>query len=93
MDDYAILTNSSEYTIFKFHNETIRFLTSARLKKYTKVIEWDHGYLVVMAKYNGLDEMEEYIDIVPILKRLYYNVDEFLKPIKGVKIFDSILTN
>ncbi len=86
MDDYAILTNSGEYTIFEFHNETIRFLTSSRLERYTKIIEWDHGYLVVMAKYKGLNEMEEYIDLIPILEKLYYNVDEFLGPIKGVKI-------
>ena len=39
-----------------------------------------------MAKYNGLEEVEEYIDLVPILDRLYYDVDEFLKPIKKVKI-------
>ena len=61
-------------------------MTSARLERYTKIVEWDHGYLVVMAKYKGLDEIEEYIDLVPILKMLYYDVDKFLKPIKEVKI-------
>ena len=56
------------------------------MEKYTKVIEWDQGYLVVMAKYKNLNEVEEYIDLVPILEKLYYDVEEFLRPIKGVKI-------
>ena len=86
MKDYAILTNRGEYSIFQFNNQTIRFATSDRLEKYTRVIEWDKGYIVVMAKYKGLEEVEEYIDLVPILEMLYYDVDEFLKPIKEVKI-------
>lgn len=86
MKDYAILTNRGEYSIFQFNNQIIRFATSERLEKYTKVIEWDKGYLVVMAKYRNLEEVEEYIDLVPILERLYYDVEEFLKPIKEVKI-------
>ena len=39
-----------------------------------------------MAKYQGLDEVEEYIDLIPILENLYYDVDNFLKPIKEVRI-------
>lgn len=39
-----------------------------------------------MAKYKDLDEIEEYIDLGPILEKLYYDVDKFLQPIKGVKI-------
>ena len=86
MKDYAILTNRGGYSIFKFNDQIIRFATSDRLEKYIKVIEWDKGYIVVMAKYKNLEEVEEYIDLVPILERLYYDVDEFLKPIKEVKI-------
>jgi len=86
MKDYAILSNDKEYTIFEFNNEKIRFVTSKRLERYTKVIEWNHGYLVVMAKYSGLNEVEEYIDLVPILENLYYDTGEFLKPIKEVRI-------
>ncbi len=86
MKDYAILTNKNGYSIFRFNNQTIRFETSDRLEKYIKVLEWDKGYIVVMAKYKNLAEMEEYIDLVPILERLYYDVDEFLKPIKEVKV-------
>ena len=89
MEDYAILTNKGKYSIFEFHNQLIRFATSDKLEKYTQVIEWDKGYIVVMAKYKNLEEVEEYIDLVPILERLYYDVDEFLKPIKGVKVDDA----
>lgn len=86
MNDYAILTSEGEYTIFEFNSDRIKFATSKRLERYTKIIEWDHGYLVVNAKYKELDEVEEYIDLVPTLKNLYYDVDEFLKPIKEVRI-------
>lgn len=86
MNNYAILKNDKEYTIFEFNNQIIRFVTSSKLEKYTKVVEWDNGYLVVMAKYKNMDEVEEYIDLIPILQNLYYDTDEFLKPIKEVKI-------
>lgn len=86
MKDYAILTSDGKYTVFEFNNHKIRFVTSKRLEKYTKVIEWDHGYLVVMAKYTGTDELEEYIDLIPILENLYYDAEEFLKEIKEVRI-------
>ena len=62
-------------------------LKSVFLEKYTKVKEWDNGYLVVMAKYKHNKELEEeYIDFVPILQKLYLNADEFLKLIEGVQI-------
>lgn len=86
MKDFAILKNEGEYTIFEFNSQIIRFMTSSKLERYTKVIEWDYGYLVVMAKYKDLDEIEEYIDLVPILEKLYYDVDKFLQPIKGVRL-------
>lgn len=89
MKDYAVLTNRGGFTVFRFNNQTIRFATSEKLEKYTKVKEWDKGYIVVMAKYKNLEEMEEYIDLVPILERLYYDVDEFLNPIKEVKLEDE----
>ena len=85
-EDYAVLKSDHQYTIFIFRNQVIRFVTSSKLEKYTSVKEWDHGYLVVTAKYKNLDEMEEYIDLIPILENLYYDVDEFLDPIKEVRI-------
>lgn len=49
--------------------------------------EWDHGYLVVMAKYShNQNDEEEYIDLIPILENLYYDAQEFLAPIKKVRI-------
>lgn len=86
MLDYAILRSEGEYTIFEFGGDVIKFITSPRLERYTKIVEWDYGYIIVMAKYRDLDEIEEYIDLVPILKNLYYDVDKFLEPIKEVRI-------
>lgn len=86
MNNYATLRNSGEYTIFQFNNHIIRFVTSSKLERYTKVVEWDHGYLVVMAKYKNLDDVEEYIDLIPILENLYYDTESFLEPIKEVRI-------
>ena len=77
----AFLSNSGNYSIFQFQNDVIRFMTSPRLEKYQKVLEWDAGYLVVIAKYKDLAEMEEYIDLVPILEDLSYDVDSFLSHI------------
>ena len=86
MNGCAVLKSKGEYTIFQFSNDIIRFMTSERLERYTKIVEWDHGYLVVMAKYKNIGEVEEYIDLIPILDKLYYDVDKFLEPIKEVKI-------
>ena len=86
MNDYAILTSEGEYTIFEFNSDRIKFATSNRLERYTKILEWDQGYLVVNAEYKGVGEVEEYIDLVPILENLYYDVDKFLEPIKEVRI-------
>gem|GEM_PF-5952187 len=47
MNSYAILRNENEYTVFEFNGHIIRFMTSSRLEKYTKILEWDHGYIVV----------------------------------------------
>jgi len=84
--DTALLSNSADITSFSFADETIRFRTSPRLERYTEVKEWDDGYMVVSAKYKGIGETEEYIDLVPILHNLYVNADRFLKRIKKVEI-------
>lgn len=39
-----------------------------------------------MAKYEGHEEEEEYIDLVPILENLYFDANEFLSPIQKVRI-------
>lgn len=86
MSSYAILSNDDNFTIFEYNKQIIRFVTSSKLERYTQVLEWDHGYLVVMAKYKNIGEVEEYIDLIPILQRLYYDPEAFLEPIKEVRI-------
>ena len=82
----AYLSNIGEYTLFTFRDKTIKFLTSKNLEKYTSIVEWDKGYLVVMSRNYGGEECEDYIDLIPILEILYMNADAFLKDIKGVEI-------
>ncbi|MCD8150736.1 MAG: hypothetical protein LUE92_14490 [Clostridiales bacterium] len=84
--DYAILSSDKQFTYFSFGDQTIRFRTSRRLERYTKILEWDAGYIVVMAKYEIVPEMEDYIDLVPVLEDLYINADEFLTPVQKVRI-------
>lgn len=86
LDSNAILSSQGKYTIFQFKKDIIRFRTSTRLERYTSVLEWDNGYLVVMAKYKNIGEVEEYIDLIPILENLYYDADQFVRQIKEVKI-------
>ena len=86
MEHEAILSSDKEFTSFVFNGHNIRFRTSPKLERYTRIVEWDHGYIVVMAKYQEHDEEEEYIDLVPILQNLYFDADEFLNPIQKVRI-------
>lgn len=39
-----------------------------------------------MAKYKGVGEIEDYIDLIPILQNLYIDYQSFLNPIKTVEI-------
>lgn len=86
MTNEAILSSDREFTSFKFNGHNIRFKTSPRLERYTKIKEWDNGYIVVMAKYEGHEEEEEYIDLIPILENLYFDAEKFLQPIQKVRI-------
>ena len=86
LSSVALLSNQGDMTSFRYGNNNIRFRSPKCLKRYTEVKEWDNGYIVVMADYEGLGETEEYIDLLPILKNLYINHETFLKPIKSVKI-------
>lgn len=87
MNEIAILENNDIFTSFTYNDTVIRFRTSSHLQYYTKILKWDKGYIEVMAKYdNSSTDEEEYIDLIPILKNLYMNPDEFLKNIKEVKI-------
>ena len=89
MSNTALLSNDNNFTSFEYNGHNIRFKTSPRLERYTEIKEWDHGYLVVMAQYEGNNEPEEeYIDLIPILENLYFDANEFLKPIEKVRIKD-----
>lgn len=85
MNDEAILSNKGRYTWFKYGETLLRFMGPKNLEKYIAIKEWDNGYLVVTARYSGEDE-EEYIDLRPVLDELYMDAEEFLKPIKRVRI-------
>lgn len=86
VDNKAVLSNLHDMTSFRYDNYNIRFRTPAILKKYTEIKEWDNGYIVVMADYDGLGITEEYIDLVPILRNLYIDPDKFLRNIQTVVI-------
>jgi len=85
MSDTAILSSKGKYTSFSFNGNVVRFQTSPRLVRYTQVKTWDDGYLEVGADY-GHGEVEEYIDLDPILKDLYLNPREYLAPIAKVEV-------
>ena len=83
----AILSSFDKSTTFSFGGKTLKFRTCNGLEKYTKILLWDNGYIEVMAKYkHKSEEIEEYIDLIPVLDGLYMNKKEFLSPIKEVKI-------
>ena len=76
-----------EATPFSFRGYNIRFKAPYSLERYTDVVKWEDGYLVVKAKYrHNTEPEEEYIDLKPILDGLYIDYDSFLKPIKSVRI-------
>lgn len=86
-NNMAVLNNRDGFTVFQYGKHTIRFRAPYSLERYTEIKEWDNGYLVVMAKYahNPAPE-EDYIDLVPILKNLFFDASAFLASIKGVRI-------
>ena len=81
----ARLSSAGRYSLFSFGDDVIRFATSPRLKRYTRVKKWEDGYLEVGADY-GNGEVEDYIDVRAILDNLYYDTDSFLKNIKKVEV-------
>ena len=87
----AFLGNKDGFTVFRYQNHIIRFKAPYSLERYTSVKKWDHGYLVVMAKYaHRKTPEEEYIDLNPILENLYISPAQFLEPIKEVRISLSV---
>ena len=87
MNDTAVLSSFENYTTFSFNGKTLTFRTCNGLERYIKVLTWDNGYIEVLAKYRQRDkEIEEYIDLIPVLEGLYMDKEKFLAPIKEVKI-------
>lgn len=86
-ENQALLSNRDGFTVFQYGQHTIRFRAPYSLERYTEIKQWDNGYLVVMAKYahNSKPE-EEYIDLVPVLRDLFFDATAFLKPIKAVEV-------
>ena len=83
----AYLSNDGSYTLFSFNQTRLKFVAPYSLEKYEKVLYWDNGYLEVLAKYiHNSEPEEEYIDLVPILKNLYIDTEEFLSAIKKVEV-------
>ncbi len=85
----AYLSSDGKYISFSFKDYNIRFIGPYSLEYIEKVKEWDkdNGYLVVDAKYKYSRELiEDYIDLIPILKNLYIDTKKFLKPIENVEV-------
>ena len=75
----AILSSFDKYTTFSFGGKTLTLRTCNGLERYTKVLQWDDGYIEVMAKYKHNDEeIEEYIELIPVLEGLYMDKEKFL---------------
>ena len=87
MNDTAVLSSFDKYTTFTFNGKTLTFRTCNGLERYVKILTWDNGYIEVLAKYRQRNkEIEEYIDLDPVLEGLYMDKQEFLNPIKNVRI-------
>ena len=83
----ALLSSAGGFTAFSFGDYHIRFKAPYSLERYVDVVNWDDGYLVVLAKYShNAEPEEEYIDLKPILAGLYIDSAAFLKPIKTVRV-------
>ena len=89
-DGTALLSNNGDFTTFTFGDTCIRFKAPYSLEKYLNVTEWDNGYIVVNTIYaHSSEPIEEYIDLIPILNDLYMDPDDFLAPIKNVKVLND----
>ena len=87
MMDTAFLSNEGCYTVFTFGENRIKFIAPYSLQYYEEILKCDYGYIEVLTKYSHNEELEEeYIDLIPILKNLYIEPSEFLKPIKNVEV-------
>ena len=63
----ATLSNAGGFTAFSFGGYNIRFKAPYSLERYTDVVKWENGYLVVMAKYSHNAEPEESLSEMKII--------------------------
>ncbi len=86
-DAHAVLSNAGRYTVFSSGDERLTFVAPYSLVRYEDVLEWDKGYLVVLARYAHAEEpVEDYIDLVPVLRNLRMDEASFLEPIEHVVV-------
>ncbi|MGN0355168.1 MAG: hypothetical protein ACI4EI_08855 [Muricoprocola sp.] len=86
-ENVAYITNKKDYISFSYNNKIIRFKGPYSLIRIEKVKEWDNGYIVVDARYSYSEKLiEDYIDLIPILKRLYIDEAGFLNKIEKVEV-------
>ena len=86
-NDTAVISSYEKYTTFSFRGRTLTFRTCDGLVRYTRILKWDNGYIEVMASYSHeKEEIEEYIDLEPVLDYLYMDKEQFLSPIRKVRI-------
>lgn len=90
-DKTAYLYNKDRYTFFRIADQIVKFETSPYLSRYTKVKEYDKGYIVVDAEYflpdnvNNKYTEEDYIDMEYIMNSLGMSTDS-LSEVKEVVI-------
>ena len=86
-ENTAYLSSKGQYISFTYKDKAIRFMGPINLQYIVRVKIWDKGYIVVDVKYsNSKEDVEDYIDLISILERLYINTQEFLEPIKNVEV-------
>jgi len=83
--DTAELSNEGRMVFFSFGGKRIRFLGAKCLRRFMDVKKWHAGFIEVVADNGGRVE-EEYINLVPILKNLCIDPEEYIKPIKKVEL-------
>lgn len=83
----AYLSSGDGYISFSCKGRIIRFKGPNSLIRIDHVVEWNLGYIVVMAAYTYTDELvEDYIDLAPILENLYIEPEQFLQGIDRVEV-------
>ena len=86
MQNCAYLGCSGKYSVFAFNEYVIRFRTSSHLQKYSEIKHWAWCLPLATAYYDTAGELEEYIDLIPMLRNLFIEPEVFLSPIKEVKL-------